>query len=109
MNCDHWKLIKRRYIGLMESIHDPQVESDRHQATAGGSPVHAEQVSGSRRATAAIARTDATRRIATWNVNTLFQVGKFENLKKEAERMKLDELGVSEVRWTGIGQVSSDG
>ena len=69
------------------SIHDPQVESDRHQATAGGSPVHAEQVSGSRRATAAMARTDATRRIATWNVNTLFQVGKFENLKKEAESL----------------------
>ena len=71
--------------------------------------MHAEQVSGSRRATAAMARTDATRSIATWNVNTLFQVGKFENLKKEAERMKLDVLGVSEVRWTGIGQVSSDG
>ena len=54
-------------------------------------------------------RTDATKRIANWNVNTLFQVGKFENLKKEARRMNLDVVGVSEVRWTGVGQVSSDG
>ena len=89
--------------------HARQVRFDRQQATAGGSPAHAEQVPGSRRATAATARTDKIKRIATWNVNTLFQVGKFENLKKEAKRMELDVVGVSEVRWTGAGQVSSDG
>ena len=90
-------------------IYDRQVESDRHHASAGGSPGHAEQVPGRRRATAAMARTDSTKRIATWNVNTLFQVGKFENLKREAERMNLDAIGVSEVRWTGVGHIASDG
>ena len=30
---------------------------------------------------------------------------KNESLKKEAEIMKLDMLGVSEVRWTGVGQI----
>ena len=60
-----------------------QVPSDRHQATAGGSPGHAQQVFGSRyRVTA---RTDSQKKIASWNVNTLYQAGKFENLKKEAE------------------------
>ena len=84
-----------------------QVFSVRHQATAGGSPGHAQQVSGSRyRATA---RTDTQKRIATWNVNTLYQAGKFDNLKKEAERMRLDVVGISEVRWTGSGQIGSDG
>ena len=90
------------------NIHVRQVESDRQQATAGDSPMHAERVPGSRRATAAMARTDRPKRIATWNVNTLYQVGKFENLKKEAKRMELDVVGVSEVRWIGVGQVSSD-
>ena len=46
-------------------IYDRQVESDRHHASAGGSPGHAEQVPGRRRATAAMARTDSTKRIAT--------------------------------------------
>ena len=49
------------------------------------------------------------RRIATWNVNTLYQDGKFENLLREAERMNLDAVGVSEVRWTGSGQTTSGG
>ena len=42
--------------------------------------------------------------VATWNVNTLWQPGKFDNLKKEANRLNLDIVGVSEVRWTGVGQ-----
>ena len=50
------------------------------------------------------ARVDKMRRIATWNVNTLFQDGKFENLLREAERMNLDAVGVSGVRWTGSGE-----
>ena len=52
------------------------------------------------------ARTYCRIRIATWNVNTLYQAEKFDNLKREAERMKLDVVGVSEVRWTGSGHVT---
>ena len=63
-------------------------------------------MSGSR--SYATARTDCSRRIATWNVNTLYQTGQFDNLKREAERMMLDLVGVSEVRWTGSGHVNSD-
>ncbi|XP_063863898.1 craniofacial development protein 2-like [Scylla paramamosain] len=87
--------------------HDRQVMPVRNQETAGGSPGHAKQVSGSRNRTSA--RWDCCRRIATWNVNTLYQVGKLDNLKKEAEMMKLDVVGVSEVRWTGSGHIDSGG
>lgn len=87
--------------------HDQRVLPVRHQAAAGDSPGHAQQVAGGRNR--ATARTDRLYRVATWNVNTLFQAGKFDNLKKEAERMKLDVVGVSEVRWTGSGQMSSGG
>lgn len=41
------------------------------------------------------------------NCHTLYQVGKLDNLKK-AERIKLDVVGVSEVRWTGSGQITSE-
>ncbi len=37
--------------------------------------------------------------IGTWNVRTLNEVGKLENLKKEMRRMNLDVMGISEMRW----------
>ena len=79
----------------------------RHQVTVSGSAVYKQQVLGSRYY--ATARTDCRRRVATWNVNTLYQAGKFDNLKREVERMRLDVVGVSEVRWTGSGHMTSDG
>lgn len=44
-------------------------------------------------------------KIATWNVQTMYQVGKLANVYQEMERMNIDVLGVSEVRWTGSGEV----
>ena len=39
----------------------------------------------------------------TWNVRTLFQNGKFDNVKQEMTRMRINILGMCEVRWTGAG------
>ena len=52
----------------------------------------------------ATVRIDKHIKIATWNVNTLFQAGKFDNLVKEAKRLNLDILRVCERRWSGIGR-----
>ena len=38
-------------------------------------------------------------RIATWNVRTMNQPGKLECITREACHLKLDVLGLSEVRW----------
>ena len=38
--------------------------------------------------------------IASWNVRSLDQPGKLDNVELEAERLKIDVLGISEVRWT---------
>ena len=46
------------------------------------------------------------KRIATWNVRSLIRDGKAENVAAEAERMNLDILGVSEVRWPGVSQIT---
>ncbi|HCF9438090.1 TPA: hypothetical protein NI641_006403, partial [Pseudomonas aeruginosa] len=38
-------------------------------------------------------------RVGAWNVRSLNRVGKLENLKREMDRLKLDIVGISEVRW----------
>ncbi|GFO04846.1 craniofacial development protein 2 [Plakobranchus ocellatus] len=67
----------------------PQVTPDRHQATA--------------------RKMKDKLNIVTWNIRTLLQKGKLENIKQEMERMKLNILGLSEVRWKGAGKITSGG
>jgi len=45
-------------------------------------------------------------RIGTWNVRSMYQ-GKLEVVKAEMKRMGVGMLGVSELRWTGHGQIQS--
>ena len=49
-------------------------------------------------------------RIATWNVRTLYQPGKFDKLLQEIKNMNMniDILGISEVRWNDAGQFGKD-
>ena len=44
--------------------------------------------------------------IGTWNVRSMNQ-GKLEVVKQEA-RVNVDILGISELKWTGIGEFNSD-
>ena len=39
----------------------------------------------------------------TWNVRTLNELGKLENVIREMDRMKISLMGLSEVRWIGTG------
>ncbi len=47
-------------------------------------------------------------RIGQWNVRTMFQLTKTEQICKEMEKYKTNILGVSECRWTGQGKVKLD-
>ena len=47
-------------------------------------------------------------KIATWNVRTMHQAGKLQNVKEEAIRLKVDILGLAEVRWLGSGKLASE-
>ena len=48
-----------------------------------------------------------TLKIGTWNVRTLNARGKLENVKEEMEKNELSILGLSEIRWKGIGDFES--
>ena len=45
--------------------------------------------------------------IGTWNVRSMNQ-GKLEVVKQEMARVNVDILGISVLKWTGIGEVNSD-
>ena len=45
--------------------------------------------------------------IGTWNVTSVNQ-GKLEEVKQEMARVSIDTLGISELKWTGMGVFNSD-
>ena len=45
--------------------------------------------------------------IGTWNVRSMSQ-GKLEVVKQEMARVNVDILGISELKWTGMGEFNSD-
>ena len=45
--------------------------------------------------------------IGTWNVRSMIQ-GKLELVKQEMKRVNIDILGISELRWIGMGVFNSD-
>ena len=44
--------------------------------------------------------------VGTWNARTLWAPGQLELLRKEMEGYRFDILGLSEVRWTGAGEIN---
>ena len=45
--------------------------------------------------------------LGTWNVRSMNQ-GKLEVVKQEMARVKISILGISELKWTGMGDFNSD-
>ena len=78
-----------RVTSLGQDNHVRQVNADRHPVT--------------------VSTRGKMYRIGTWNVNTMYQAGKLDNVEQEIKRLKIDILGISEVRWTGNGQCQREG
>ena len=45
--------------------------------------------------------------IGTWNIRSVNQ-GKLEVVKQEKVRLNVNILGISELKWTGMGEFNSD-
>ena len=45
--------------------------------------------------------------MGTWNVTSMNQ-GKLQVTKQEMVRVNIDILGISELKWTGMGEFNSD-
>ena len=45
--------------------------------------------------------------IRTWNIRSMNQ-GKLELVKQEMARVNVDILGISKLKWTGMGEFNSD-
>ena len=45
--------------------------------------------------------------IGTWTVKSMNQ-GKLEMIKQEMARVNIDILGISKLKWTGMGEFNSD-
>ena len=45
--------------------------------------------------------------IGTWNVRSMNQ-GEFKVVKQELARVNVNMLGISELKWTGMGEFKSD-
>ena len=46
--------------------------------------------------------------MGNWNVRSINQ-GKVEEVKQEISRVNIDILGISELKWMGMGKFNSDG
>ena len=53
------------------------------------------------------ANSDAVKSIGTWNVRSMNQ-GELEVIKQEMSRVNIDILGISKLKWTGMGKFNSD-
>ena len=45
--------------------------------------------------------------IGTWNIRSINQ-GKLDVVKQEIARVNIDILGISELKWMGMGEFNSD-
>ena len=71
-----------------------------------GRDSHVQQVTPGRHP--ATARTQKLK-LACWNVRTLYQKGKLDNLVQEMDRMKINILGIAETRWQGTNSIKHKG
>ena len=97
---------------LRKKAYNVQGVQDSALNASFGREVTVQQVAPGRHpATECKPRLDTRRKsmkIATWNVRTLYQEGKIENVIKEMDRMNLNIVGLAETRWKGAAVVKID-
>ena len=47
-------------------------------------------------------------KIGTWNVRTMSEAGKIDNIIQEMDRLQIIVLGIAEIRWPGAGKIDKE-
>jgi len=89
--------------GINETISQGLMES-----TLSRNGVRRSRSSSSEILTTRVGRKKLHLRVACWNVRTLLQKGKFENVNYEMTRLGINVLGISETRWPGEDDYKSE-
>ena len=76
--------------------------------SSSGTVVHGQQVTPDRQQVTASNIAKRYIRVGTWNVRTLYESGKLDNVKQEMRRLEMNILGICESRWTGNNEFISD-
>ena len=66
--------------------------------SSSGTVVHGQQVTPDRQQVTASNIAKRYIRVGTWNVRTLYESGKLENVKQEMRRLEMNILGICESR-----------
>ncbi|GFO08927.1 endonuclease exonuclease phosphatase domain containing protein [Plakobranchus ocellatus] len=96
MSQNHTETLVSNIKGVCDSNPNPSFGRDSHvqQVAPGRHPASAPKID-----------IDQSSKKAKWNVCTLYQKGKLENVIKEMNRIKIIILGLAEQRWTGAGSM----
>ena len=57
--------------------------------------------------TRSLASPKSTIKIGTWNVRTMYRIGKTAVVAREMRKYDIDVLGISECRWAGFGRMKT--
>ena len=87
---------------------DVQGASSLGGGAPSGRDSHASQVTPDRHP-ATVKKREKTTTIGTWNVRTMYRQRKLENIIREMDRMGVNILDLSEVRWKETGKITSNG
>jgi len=96
-------------IGLKDNGVNETVSQRLVESRSAWNGVRRSRSSSSEIVTTKVGRKKFHVKIACWNVRTLLQKGKLENVKHEMARLGINVLGIGETRWPGEDDCKSDG
>ena len=107
--ANHCRILPRIIMVMFVNSKIDNNVKDPKGGVSFGRDHHVLQVITDRYSTTVCRTNNLNKRIATWNVRTMYQSGKMDSIVMEMKRMKINILGVCEVRWTQSGKLASEG
>ena len=92
----------------LDTLNSVNGASNNSKGTSLGTDDHVRQVILDRHQVTACNSNRNKIKVGTWNVRTLYQAGKLENVIQEMGRLDVNIFGICETRWTNSGSMQID-